>query len=116
MKNCPVHDPGSTPVSGVSFGFSPNQSRPKLVIARRNHSDPEQICSAGWLKFLWSVCCLFAVGLCLAKAQEPTPSASLGETQAEPVVVSATRTDIPLSESPASASVVTSQDIDAKQL
>ena len=38
------------------------------------------------------------------------------EAEAEPVIVSATRTDIPLDQSPASVSVIDSQDIDAKQI
>src|SRR5881396_1485306 len=36
--------------------------------------------------------------------------------EAEPVVVSATRFDIPLDQSPASVSVISSQDIDQKQI
>jgi len=36
--------------------------------------------------------------------------------EAEPVVVSATRFDIPLDQSPASVSVISSQDIDNKQI
>ena len=38
------------------------------------------------------------------------------ETEAEPVVVSATRFDIPLDQSPASVSVITSEDIEQKQI
>jgi vitamin B12 transporter len=38
------------------------------------------------------------------------------ETEAEQVIVSATRFDIPLDQSPASASVVTSQDLEIKQI
>jgi vitamin B12 transporter len=38
------------------------------------------------------------------------------EAEAEAVIVSATRTDIPLDQSPASVSVIDSQDIDAKQI
>ncbi len=47
-------------------------------------------------------------------AQQPSPSP--GEAQAEPVVVSATRFDIPLDQSPASISVVSSQDLDQRQI
>jgi len=46
----------------------------------------------------------------------PTPSGEAVEAQSEPVIVSATRTDIPLSESPSSVSVVTSQDMEQKQI
>src|SRR5207244_3359103 len=38
------------------------------------------------------------------------------EAQSEPVIVSATRFDIPLDQSPASVSVVTLQDIEVKQI
>jgi vitamin B12 transporter len=38
------------------------------------------------------------------------------EAEAEPVIVSATRTDIPLDQSPASVSVIDSQDLDRKQI
>src|SRR5437667_8857617 len=38
------------------------------------------------------------------------------EAEAEPVIVSATRTGIPLDQSPASVSVINSEDIDQKQI
>jgi vitamin B12 transporter len=38
------------------------------------------------------------------------------EAEAEPVIVSATRFDVPLDQSPASVSVITSQDLEAKQI
>jgi vitamin B12 transporter len=38
------------------------------------------------------------------------------EAEAEPIIVSATRFDIPLDQSPASVSVITSEDIDLKQI
>jgi len=53
------------------------------------------------------------------RAQDAVPSTSADGDQlpeAEPVVVSATRTDIPLDQSPASVSVIDSQDIDHKQI
>ena len=52
------------------------------------------------------------------RAQDAVRSATADqpEAEAEPVVVSATRTDIPLDQSPASVSVIDSQDIDAKQI
>ena len=45
-----------------------------------------------------------------------TPSPDDQTLNAQPVIVSATRTDIPLTESPATASVVTSEDIEQKQI
>jgi len=53
------------------------------------------------------------------RAQDPVRSTSADGDQlpeAEPVVVSATRFDIPLDQSPASMSVIDSQDIDHKQI
>jgi vitamin B12 transporter len=53
------------------------------------------------------------------RAQDPFRSTSADGDQlpeAEPVVVSATRFDIPLDQSPASVSVIDSQDIDHKQI
>jgi len=52
------------------------------------------------------------------RAQEAVRSATTdqSEAEAEPVVVSATRFDIPLDQSPASVSVIDSQDIDHKQI
>ena len=49
-------------------------------------------------------------------AQEGTPTPSPSEAEVESVVVSATRFDIPLDQSPASVSVITSQDIEQKQI
>src|SRR5439155_19987749 len=57
---------------------------------------------------------VFAPVVC--HAQEPTPSLSPIEALTESVVVSATRTDIPLDQSPASVSVISSEDIEQKQI
>jgi vitamin B12 transporter len=48
--------------------------------------------------------------------QETSPTPSPGEAEAEQVVVSATRFDIPLDQSPASVSVITSEDLEQKQI
>src|SRR5438093_1255504 len=55
---------------------------------------------------------VFAPIVCFA--QEPSPSP--GEAEAEQVVVSATRFDIPLDQSPASVSVINSEDMEQKQI
>src|SRR5213592_2060890 len=52
--------------------------------------------------------------VCFAQETSPTPSPS--EAEAEEIIVSATRFDIPLDQSPASVSVITSQDIEQKQI
>src|SRR6266566_2891068 len=49
-------------------------------------------------------------------AQETAPTPSPGEAEAEQVVVSATRFDIPLDQSPASVSVIRSEDLEQKQI
>src|SRR5438067_2616432 len=46
----------------------------------------------------------------------PSPADRVQTAEAQPVIVSATRTDIPLSESPATVSVVRSEDIEQKQI
>src|SRR5437899_9721834 len=59
---------------------------------------------------------LGAISVCvIARGQEPSPTPS-SEGESEPVVVTATRTDIPLDQSPATVSVITSEDIEKKQI
>src|ERR1043166_5859208 len=48
--------------------------------------------------------------------QDALPSPSPGEAEVEQVVVSATRFDIPLDQSPASVSVISSEDLEQKQI
>jgi vitamin B12 transporter len=57
---------------------------------------------------------LFAPILCFGQEVSPTPPP--GEVEAEQVVVSATRFDIPLDQSPASVSVIGSEDMEQKQI
>jgi vitamin B12 transporter len=64
-----------------------------------------------WLAGIW----LMTAPL-ISRAQEPSPAASPVEAQAEEIIVSATRFDIPLDQSPASVSVITSEDIEQKQI
>ena len=54
--------------------------------------------------------------VCLGQETTPTPTPSISEAEAEPIVVSATRFDIPLDLSPATVSVITSEDIEQKQI
>src|SRR5215813_13226416 len=58
----------------------------------------------------------FAPLVCLGQEATPTPTPSPGVVEAEPVVVTATRFDIPLDLSPASVSVVNSEEIEQKQI
>jgi len=48
--------------------------------------------------------------------QEATPTPTPSEIEAEPIVVTATRFDIPLDQSPATVSVISSEDIEQKQI
>ena len=57
---------------------------------------------------------VFAPVVC--HAQEATPTPSPAEVEVESVVVSATRFDIPLDQSPASASVISSEELEQKQI
>src|SRR5437016_5887934 len=57
---------------------------------------------------------IFAPVVCFS--QQPTPIPSPVEAEAEQVIVSATRFDIPLDQSPASVSVITSEDFEQKQI
>jgi len=64
-----------------------------------------------WLAGIW-----VTLAPIISRAQEPSPPASPVEAQAEEIIVSATRFDIPLDQSPASVSVITSEDIEQKQI
>jgi hypothetical protein len=59
---------------------------------------------------------IFAPLVCLGQQVTPSPTPSPGELEAEAIVVTATRFDIPLELSPASASVITSEDFEQKQI
>jgi vitamin B12 transporter len=58
----------------------------------------------------------FTALLCPGQEVTPTPGSLAGEAETEPIVVSATRFDIPLELSPATVSVITSEDIEQKQI
>src|SRR5882724_1517721 len=64
-----------------------------------------------WLAGIWLMTAPLISG-----AQEPSPTASPVEGQAEEVIVSATRFDIPLDQSPSTVSVITSEDLEQKQI
>jgi vitamin B12 transporter len=64
-----------------------------------------------WLAGIW-----VTLAPIISRAQELSPTASPVEAQAEEIIVSATRFDIPLDQSPASVSVITSEDIEQKQI
>jgi vitamin B12 transporter len=70
--------------------------------------------TARWKRALPLVLVALAPTIC--HAQEPAPTASPREAEVESVVVSATRFDIPLDQSPASASVISSEELEQKQI
>src|SRR5213596_119671 len=87
------------------------------------HSRPNKSHSRSWRKLVmqnrsvwfFSVAILaFAPVVC--HAQEATPTPSPAEAEVEPVIVSATRTEIRLDQSPASASVISSEELEQKQI
>src|SRR6516162_9018972 len=97
---------GSTGHWPVVFGGSPNTCFPashRKVHASRVRSP---------IRFV--VLLIFVPFVC--HAQEATPTPSPGGAEAESVVVSATRFDIPLDQSPATVTVISSEDIEQKQI
>ncbi len=123
MQNRPVwFARGSARVSRAGFGVAPKQSVPnaeisgggsaqeKSAIARRARQHPRRM---GYpIRFVALLG--FAPFVCFGQAASPTPSP--GEAEAQQVVVSATRFDIPLDQSPASVSVISSEDLEQKQI
>src|SRR5437773_6048619 len=114
--------PGSARVSRVGFGVAPKQSflktwtedpgmaQEKFATAghRRQHATRMRYPS-GLAALL-----VFAPIVCFGQEASPTPSPS--EAESEAVVVSATRFDIPLDQSPASVSVISSEDLEQQQI
>jgi vitamin B12 transporter len=117
MKNRPVwFVAGSAP---KAFGSGESVSRPRTFLAasqdprsaRLEETLPAKlVCRAIRLTALF----IFAPLVCFGQEASPTPSPS--EMEAEPIVVTATRFDIPLELSPASVSVITSEDFEQKQI
>lgn len=114
---------GSTRVSRVGFGVAPKQSFVRRGIARRCGLSEKKFAIAGRARqharrarspVQFAVVLALVPSICLA--QQPSPTASPGEAEMESVVVSATRFDIPLDESPASASVISSEELEQKQI
>jgi vitamin B12 transporter len=113
--------PGSARVSRAAaspartFGVSPKLSFLKTGISDHCIAQ-EKFANAGRVRYPLGFAALlvFAPIVCFGQEASPTPSPS--EAEAEPVVVSATRFDIPLDQSPASVSVITSEDLEQKQI
>jgi vitamin B12 transporter len=113
--------PGSARVSRAAaspvrtFGVSPKQSFLKTGISDHCIAQ-EKFANAGRVRYPieFAALLVFAPIVCFGQEASPTPSPS--EAEAEPVVVSATRFDIPLDQSPASVSVISSEDLEQKQI
>src|SRR5437773_7241845 len=104
------------------FGVSPKPSffktrisghwitQEKFTTARRARQH------AGRVRYPIGFAALVVLTPLITCAQEPSPTPSPGEVTAEAVIVSATRTEIPEEESPASVSVIRSEDLEQKQI
>ena len=124
MQNRPFwFVPRSARVPCVGFGVAPKQPFPiagiacnrtaqekKFATARRARQHPRRV------RFPIPLAALLAFAPLVCLAQQPSPTPSPSEAEAEQVVVSATRFDIPLDQSPASVSVISSEDIEQKQI
>jgi vitamin B12 transporter len=62
-----------------------------------------------------TLCSFFVPLVCCAQDAIRSTSADLNEAEAEAVIISATRTDIPLDQSPSSVSEITAEDFEIKQ-
>src|SRR5207248_11625721 len=101
--------------SRAGFGVSPKRTLPwnwknfrKPVMARRLrypelYRDAREQIATVLLLFL-------ATSICYAQDSSPTPA-----PESEPIVITGTRTHIPLDQAPASTSIVTSQPIEERQ-
>jgi vitamin B12 transporter len=126
MQNRPVGliriYPGSARLWRVGFGVAPKQSFLKTSTADPRMAQ-EEFATAGRrpqhanrVRYPNGLAALLVVAPIVCYAQEVSPTPPPGEAEAEQVVVSATRFDIPLDQSPASASVITWEDLEEKQI
>jgi vitamin B12 transporter len=119
MKNRPVwFVPGSAP---KAFRAGERVSRLRTSLAACPDSPSiflEEILPARLVRrAMWvTALIIFAPLVCFCQEATPTPTPSPSEMEAEAIVVTATRFDIPLELSPASASVITSEDFEQKQI
>jgi hypothetical protein len=112
---------GSASVSDAGFGVAPKRSllnstisitgntQEESAIARRARQHPRRV------RYPIVFAAVFGFAEIVCHAQQATPTPSPSEAEVESVIVSATRFDIPLDQSPASASVVSSEELEQKQ-
>ena len=107
--------PGRT--SRVGFGVLQKQPSGKPAITGRDRQNARRVRYPGRCNDARSrnsiALFVIAVATSICHAQNSSPSAP---PESEPIVITGTRTDIPLDQAPASTSVVTSQDIEEKQI
>ena len=118
---CPGSARNASPArtSRAGFGVSPKRTLPwnwknfrKPVMARRHHQHARRVRYPELYRDAReqiAICLLLflTTSICYAQDSSPTPA-----PESEPIVITGTRTDIPLDQAPASTSVVTSQDIE----
>ncbi|MFL6505394.1 MAG: TonB-dependent receptor [Candidatus Udaeobacter sp.] len=113
---------GSASVPDAGFGVAPKRSFLNSTISVSGNTE-EESAIAGRARqhprrarypLVFGALFVFAQIVCHAQQRSPTPSP--GEAEVESVIVSATRFDIPLDQSPASASVISSQELEQKQI
>jgi vitamin B12 transporter len=112
---------GSARVTRAGDRVSRSRTFLNTVLAGRQHqharSEPDWHCvrypghNGARLGIFGVPLVIVVTAVCRAQNASPTPTAEL-----EPIVITATRFDIPLDQSPASVSVVTSQDFEEKQI
>src|ERR1700720_2275516 len=92
------------------------QNRPVYFV--QNHPGSAHVSHTRWARYPIPLVALLAVAPLVCLGQEATPTATPSQSEAvvEPIVVSATRFDIPLDLSPATVSVISSEDIEQKQI
>src|SRR6476469_365565 len=113
---------GSACVSDAGFGVAPKRSllnstisitgntQEESAIARRARQHPRRV------RYPIVFAAVFGFAEIVCHAQQATPGSSPAEAEVESIVVSATRFDIPLDQSPASASVISSEELEQKQI
>jgi vitamin B12 transporter len=110
--------PGSARVSRAGDVVSTSRTFMKIVSARRRNQHARQARYPEFYRHaqgrMGSVCLsLLASSICSAQSPSPIPTPI---AESEPIVITATRIDIPLDQSPASVTLLRSQDFEEKQI
>jgi len=123
MRNRPIWFviccPGSARVSRAGGRVPRSRTFKKIVLARRQNQHARRVRYPDSGRAAWGVAFSFILWPAILIAQDAVRSTSTDQeevAESESIVVSATRTDIPLDQSPASVSVIGSEDLDQKQI